>query len=66
MKNSKVTKAVVTVAAGVTVAVMVGRIIPVNLHSGSAATKFSTVISQQECCGPYAAPCPDFVCVAPN
>ena len=41
----------------------VGRIIPVNLHIGQA--KFSSTLTQQECCGPYAQKCPGFKCAAP-
>jgi hypothetical protein len=62
MKNSKVAKAVVTVAAGVTMAVMVGRIMPVNLVSGH--TGFSLTQVNGECCGIYqACECPDLTIV---
>lgn len=38
----------------------VGRIIPVNLRSGPA--KFSSVATQQDCCGPQSSSCPSYVC----
>jgi hypothetical protein len=71
MKNSKVTRTVVTVATGVTMAVMVGQITPVNLQSVSkdfaivTASDFSTSVAKDDCCGPYAQPCPEFKCAAP-
>ncbi len=59
MKNSKVANAVVTVAAGVTIAVMVGQIMPVNLINGSA--DFSLTQVNADCCGPHVScECPDF------
>lgn len=63
MKKTKVTQAVVGVAAGITVAMMVGKIIPVNLLCEDAKG-FSTVSATEECCGPYAQPCPEFKGVA--
>ncbi len=41
----------------------VGRITPVNLRSGPA--KFSSAMTQQDCCGPQAQSCPSFQCAAP-
>lgn len=55
MKNSKVAKAVVTVAIGVTLAVMVGQILPLNLLTGS--TDFSLTQVNEQCCGPYLNQC---------
>ena len=64
MKNSKVANAIVTVATGVTLAVMVGQIIPVNLLSGS--TDFSLTQVNADCCGPHPMTgCPDMT-VAPK
>jgi len=59
MKKTRVTEAVVGVAAVMTLTVMVGRILPVNLiaHTGG----YSTVGATEECCGPYAQPCPEWV-----
>lgn len=58
MKKTRITEAVVGVAAGITIGVMVGQIIPVNLLSDPSG--FSTVGATEECCGPYAQPCPEF------
>jgi hypothetical protein len=58
MKKTRITEAVVGVAAVMTMTVMVGKIVPVNLLSHS--TGFSTIGAAEECCGPYAQPCPEF------
>jgi hypothetical protein len=63
MKKTRLKEVVVGVAAGMAITVMVGRIIPVNLHSGPA--QFSTAVAQQDCCGPQAQTCPSFQCAAP-
>jgi hypothetical protein len=58
-KRSKVVKAVVSGAAIVTLAVMIGQITPVNLISNS--TDFSLTQVNSECCGPYSqCQCEDF------
>jgi len=62
MKKTRITEAVVGVAAVMTLTVMVGRIIPVNLISN--AHGFSTIAATEECCGPYAQPCSEFVAPA--
>jgi hypothetical protein len=51
MKKSKTVKAVVSIAAGVTMAVMVGQIMPINMHSGSS--DFSMFQVNADCCGPH-------------
>ena len=72
MKKTKVAKAVVTAAAGLSMAVMVGQIMPVNLQYDArdytvvAASDFSASAAQAACCGPYAQQCPEFKCVWPN
>jgi len=58
MKKTRITEVAVGVAAGITIAVMVGQILPVNLISD--ASGFSTIAATEECCGPYAQPCPEF------
>ncbi|MDD2318956.1 MAG: hypothetical protein PHO83_02790 [Geobacteraceae bacterium] len=58
MKKTRMTEAVIGVAAGITVAVMVGKILPVNLVCDGKS--FSTIAAMEECCGPYAQPCPEF------
>jgi hypothetical protein len=58
MKKTRITEAVVGVAAGLAITVMVGKIVPVNLLSNPA--DFTTVVCAEECCGPYAQPCPEF------
>jgi hypothetical protein len=58
MKKTRIAEAVVGVAAVMTLTVMVGRIVPVNLLADN--TGFSTVAAAEECCGPYAQPCPEF------
>jgi hypothetical protein len=58
MKKTRISQAVVGVAAGLTVAVMVGKILPVNLVCDGK--DFSTIAATEECCGPYAQPCPEF------
>ncbi|MHC1698648.1 MAG: hypothetical protein AB9919_11425 [Geobacteraceae bacterium] len=62
MKKTRITEAVVGVAAVMTLTVMVGRILPVNLISNTGS--FSTIAATEECCGPYAQPCPEFVAPA--
>ncbi len=59
MKKTKIAEAVVGVAAVMTMTVMVGRIMPVNLLVADS-TGYSTVAATEECCGPYAQPCPEF------
>ncbi|NLC70142.1 MAG: hypothetical protein GX751_02150 [Desulfuromonadaceae bacterium] len=59
MKKTKVAQAVVGVAAAMTMTVMVGNIMPVNLLDDSGG--YSTATAAQECCGPYAQPCPQWV-----
>ena len=57
-------KAVVTVATGVTLAVMVGQIMPVNLLSDSTGLSLTQV--NADCCGPHPITgCPDMT-VAPK
>jgi hypothetical protein len=58
MKKTRITEAVVGVAAVMTLSVMVGRILPVNLLADNSG--FSTIAAAEECCGPYAQPCPEF------
>lgn len=59
MKKTKVAQTVVGVAAVMTMTVMVGKIIPVNLLDNP--TGYSTIGASEECCGPYAQPCSDWV-----
>ena len=59
MKKTRIKEAVVGVAAGMAITVMVGKIVPVNLHSNP--TDFTSIVCAEECCGPYAQPCPEFV-----
>ena len=60
MKKTRITQAVVGVAAGITLTVMVGQILPVNLICDGK--DFSTIAAaEEECCGPYAQSCPEFV-----
>lgn len=59
MKKSKVVKAVVSGAAIVTLAVMIGQITPVNLLSNS--TDYSLTQVNSDCCGPHVScECQDF------
>jgi hypothetical protein len=58
MKKTKVAQTVVSVAAAMTLTVMVGRIIPINLLDNPSG--YSSTTADQECCGPYAQPCPEF------
>ena len=60
MKKSKVAKAIVSAAAGVTMAVMVGQIMPVNMLSGSS--DYAMFLVNADCCGPHPITgCPDLV-----
>jgi len=59
MKKTRITEAVVGVAAVMTLTVIVGRIIPVNLISNTGG--YSTAAATEECCGPYAQPCSEWV-----
>jgi hypothetical protein len=60
MKNTKVTQAVVGVAAAMAITVTVGKIIPMNLHANPAGFS-ATTIANDDCCGPYAQPgCSEF------
>jgi hypothetical protein len=51
MKKTKIKEAVVGIAAGMAITVMVGKIVPVNLHANP--TDFTTVVCSEECCGPH-------------
>jgi len=65
MKKSKVVKAIVSGAAVVTLAVMIGQITPMNLLSNSTDSSLTQVAEgNEECCGPYAQPCDEYGGVA--
>jgi hypothetical protein len=51
MKKTKFKEVVIQTAAGITIAVAIGNIVPMNLLSGS--TDFSPQQVNEECCGPY-------------
>lgn len=73
MNKKDVKKAVIGLAAGITVAVAaghvvpaakIGRIQPVNLHQSSG--HFSVIMADDDCCGPYAQKCDEYSSPAPD